>query len=494
MPEINHLIKDSDRKGENQPPRPPPDYASFWVPTPETCDSPENLPALQKQIYDQIAALQQKESMDPKQNPDDRDTFLAQFQWTQSLLNTDEKQQVESQLVGYSDIFAKHRFDVGYNTEMKIKLTPEHSMPMYIQGPPTPIHLRDELHLERALMHYYGLIITLPQSKYSSPLFAHRKESGRLRFLIDLRIVNHLLKNDYLNANFPISNMTDATNHFAGKTYFTKLDCSQAYHCVQMADEISVQLLAFNFSSRTYAYKCFAQGLSKSVTGFNSFIRHYLDPCLAADLCTQFMDYIGCAVDSFEDLIPTLTRIFNCTRRSGLKLSPQKCEIATGSMKFLGNVITKEGISPESLKIKKFLGTVILPKTTRQVKLLIGFLRFFRNYIPNLGEKLIPFQRMLKKDSTLEPDETHWKAMATMKNDLLKSTTTTLRFAKPGQKYILLYDASYYAADFVLMVEDYLDENKKKETKKYAPVSFGCQAFTIPQLKYSIHYKEFLAL
>ena len=133
-------------------------------------------------------------------------------------------------------------------TQLKIKLTPEHDLPVYVQGPPTPIHLRDELHVELALMHYYGIITTLSQSKYSSPLFAHRKESGKLRILIDLRRVNHLLKTDYQNANFSISNMTDATSHFAGKSLFTKLDCSKAYHCVQMADETSVQLLAFNLA------------------------------------------------------------------------------------------------------------------------------------------------------------------------------------------------------------------------------------------------------
>ena len=72
--------------------------------------------------------------------------------------------------------------------------------------------------------------------------------------------------------------MADATGHFAEKTLFTKLGCSQAYHCVQRADDTSVQLLAFNFLSRTYAYNCLAQGLSESVIGFSSFIRHYLDP------------------------------------------------------------------------------------------------------------------------------------------------------------------------------------------------------------------------
>ena len=62
------------------------------------------------------------------------------------------------------------------------------------------------------------------------------------------------------------------------------------------------------------------------------------------------MDDIGCAVNKYEDLIPNL-RIFDCLWRSGLKLSPEKCDIATNSMKFLGNVIRSKGISPQSEKI-----------------------------------------------------------------------------------------------------------------------------------------------
>ena len=114
-------------------------------------------------------------------------------------------------------MFAKHRFDVGYNTELKIKLTPEHPLLVYVQGPPAPIHLRDEILIEPALLQYFNIITTLWHSKYSSPIFVHRKSSGKLRILIDLRLVNHLLRHKYLNSNFPISNMTDATNHFAGK-------------------------------------------------------------------------------------------------------------------------------------------------------------------------------------------------------------------------------------------------------------------------------------
>ena len=218
-------------------------------------------------------------------------------------------------LVEYSDIFAKHRFDVGYNNELKVKLTPEHYIPVYVQNRPTPNHSRDEILVELALMQYYGIVTLLPISKYSSPIFAQRKSSEKLRVLIDLRRVNHLLRNDYSNNNFPISNMTDAVHHFAGKTLFTKLDCSQAYHCVQMADPLSVQLLSFNFASRTYAFSRLAQRLNKSVAGVSSFVRSYLDSCLAANLCTQFMDDIGCGMDTFEQIVPILRQIFDCLRK-----------------------------------------------------------------------------------------------------------------------------------------------------------------------------------
>ena len=240
--------------------------------------------------------------------------------------------------------------------------------------------MRDELIVELALMHYYNLITTLPHSKYCSPVFAQRKSSGRLRILIDLRRINHLLRNDYINSNFPISNMSDASNHFAGKKFLNKLDCSQAYHCVQMADDLSIQLLAFNFASRTYAYKCLAQGLSKSVTGFSSFIRHYLDQCLAANICTQYMDDIGSGVETFEELIPNLRQIFECVRKSGLKLSPGKCEFGVQKITFLGKVITPAGIQPERERIKKFLNKLTMPRTVKQVKRLVGFLQFWRLY------------------------------------------------------------------------------------------------------------------
>ena len=352
---------------------------------------------LQGEIYGQTLQLQRQEKMDPKNNEADKLEFLRKFSWDTCVLNADPKRQLEEFLVEYHDVFAKHRFGVGYNTELKIELTPEHPLPVYVQGPPAPIHLPYEILIELALLQYFNIITTLSHSKYSSPIIVHRESSGKLRILFDLRRVNHLLRHEYLNSYFPISNKTDATNHFTGKNLFCKLDCSQAYHCVQMADDLQNQLLAFNFACRTFAYNCLAQGLNKSVTGFSSFVKHYLDPCLAAKVCTQFMDSTAAGVKNFDEKIPALRKIFDCLRESGLKFSAHKCEFGTTKIDYLGSTVTPKGLSPESTKIEKFLGQIRMPNTVKQKKRLIGFVQHFRSFILNLAQKLLPFDKLLRK-------------------------------------------------------------------------------------------------
>ena len=53
--------------------------------------------------------------------------------------------------------------------------------------------------------------------------------------------------------------MAKATVHLAGKTIFTKIYCSQAYFLLQISDELSIQLLEFNFGGRTFTVKKLAQ-------------------------------------------------------------------------------------------------------------------------------------------------------------------------------------------------------------------------------------------
>ena len=202
----------------------------------------------------------------------------------------------------------------------------------------------------------------LPFSKYASPIFAQRKRNGKLRLLVDLRKINTLIADDYTNNSHPGSTLSDAAQHLAGKSIFCKLDCSQAYHCLQMADQRSVEVLAFNFASRTFAYKRLAEGLSRSVSAFSSFMRQYLDPVVKADQGAQYVDDIGIAANNATDLTRNIRAVFKCFRQAGLKLTIGKCHFGVRQVEFLGRTISSQGVSPQSHKIQKFLGKLRFPK------------------------------------------------------------------------------------------------------------------------------------
>ncbi len=149
--------------------------------------------------------------------------------------------------------------------------------------------------------------------------------------------------------------MADSASHMAGKKFLGKIDCSQAYHCLQMADDESVQLLAFNFASRTFAYKRLAQGLSRSVSAFSSLMREYRDPLIKADRCAQYMDDIGIAGRTASEFIENLEAVFQKIRSAGLKLSMGKSQFGVQEIEFLGCTITPSGISPINSKVERSL-------------------------------------------------------------------------------------------------------------------------------------------
>ena len=128
------------------------------------------------------------------------------------------------------------------NEEFTVKLTPKDDSVANSQSLPAPINLKEDLLVDLALLHKYGIITTLPFSKYASPIFAQKKLNEKLRLLVDLRKFNNLISDDYINNIHPVSTLDDAAQHMAGEKLFCKLGCSQAYHCLQMADQRSIGL------------------------------------------------------------------------------------------------------------------------------------------------------------------------------------------------------------------------------------------------------------
>ena len=85
-------------------------------------------------------------------------------------------------------------------------------------------------------------------------------------------------------------------------------------------------------------------------------------------ISAQYVDDIGIAANTPEQLIKNLRAVFQCLRKAGLKLSMTKCHFGVQEVDFLGRTITTKGVAPQKQKIAKFLEKVRFPKSKKALQ------------------------------------------------------------------------------------------------------------------------------
>ena len=293
----------------------------------------------------------------------------------------DEIARIEELIVEFHNIFARDRFDIGKNEEFTVKLTPKDNFSAYSQGFSAPILFKEEIFVELAMLQGIRFITTLLFSKYASPIFAQKKSNGKLRLLVDLRKINNLISDDYINNNHPPSSPVDTAQHMAGKKLFCKLDCSQAYNCIQMTDQRSIRTLAINFASRTFAYNRLAPCFSRALSAISTFMKEYVYKVIKADQCALYVDDIGIAANDADHLIANLRATFQCIQEAGLNLRMNKRHSGATEIDFLGGTITPQGVKPQKQKYRTSLKNQI-PKVDKGLATLLGILELLKKLCP----------------------------------------------------------------------------------------------------------------
>ena len=316
-------------------------------------------------------------------------------------------------------------------------------------------------------MHKYGIITVLPFSNYASPIIAQRKRNGKLR-LVDLKKINRLVADDYTNNNHPVGTLSDAGQHLAVKSV-CKLECSQAYYCLQMADQRSVETFAFNFASKTFDHKRLAQGLSRTVSDFSSFMREYLGPVVKADQCVQYVDDIRIAANNATDLTRIIRAIFKCNCQAGLKLTMERCHFGVQQFEFLGRTISQKGISPPTQKIHNLLDKLRFLKSKKALQQYLGFLNIYRNYIPRVATKINPFYKLLKTQVPISIISEFKETFDSLNKAVSEACELAMKQPNPAKQLVLMTDAIFRSAGYVLMIEDNPDQKIQSKRKTYAP-------------------------
>ena len=87
------------------------------------------------------------------------------------------------------------------------------------------------------------------------------------------------------------------------------------------------------------------------------------------------------------------------------------------------------GVTPQSHKIQKYLRTLKFPRKKKGLQRYIGFVNYYRNYIPQLSEKNAPFHELVKSDKPAKIDQelrSHQQVVRQRMWTLTQTTTAKL--------------------------------------------------------------------
>ena len=261
-----------------------------------------------------------------------------------------------------------------------------------------------------------------------------------------------------------------------------------------MADQRSVEILAFKFASELFAYKRLAQDLSRSVSAFSSFISGYLDPASKDDECAQYVDDIGIATNNAMILTRNNRAVLQCIRNAGLKLTIEKCHFGVRQVEFLGRTISSEGVSSQAHKIQKFIKKLRFLTLKKVLQRYLGFRNSYRNYIPRMTEKQNPFYKLLKTEVPNNITADLKKKFDSVNKALNDASQLTLKQFFFGKQLVLRTDTSFRSTGYALKIEDNPDQTMQSKTKTYGSVAFRSKIFSAAQLKLPIYTGEFLAI
>ena len=171
-----------------------------------------------------------------------------------------------------------------------------------------------------------------------------------------------------------------------------------------------------------------------------------------------------------------------------------KCHFGVKQVDFLGRRITPEGVASQVDKVNNFLSKLRFPKTKKALQRHIGFLNYYRSYIPRLLERLSPFFELLKETSKIFKPTNLVKDFTTLNKILGNSCQLALKQPLKNKQLIVMSDARFTAAGYAIMIEEETNQKLQSKRKTYAPVAFGSKTFNQTQTKMSIYAKEFLSI
>ena len=401
-------------------------------------------------------------------------------------LTSDQRIELLRLLYKYRTVFAR---DIS-----EIKQYPHYSLKLRLRPDAKPFYRRQfrlseadtlEAHNQIQQLSAKRLIEPSNESMYNSPIFLVDRPNGRQRRLIvDLRQAN-LAVQPY---NLQLPDMSETLNAMADQNarYFTSVDLTSGFHQIKLADDgLSRDITTFTdpLTKKRWRYTVCPFGLAASPSAMIIAVMSSLSHLLGSDLIRIYSDDISITSTSFDQHQERLELLLKSLEVNCLSLNPKKSVFAHKELKYLGFVVSAEGlrISDDKIKLVKSLP---IPKTTKQLQRTLGIFQFLRKFINGYSHKTHHMRQNLIKGHKFNWTE---ECDAEFKS-LIEAITTApiLQSINSNKPFTIYTDSSYQGAAYAVFQEgpDGLPH----------PVGYGGKALTSSQLHWSVMEIELFAV
>jgi hypothetical protein len=220
-------------------------------------------------------------------------------------------------------------------------------------------------------------------SPWGAPVLFVKKKNGTLRLCIDYRQLNKVtIKNKY-----PLTRINDLFDQVGGAKIFPKLDLRSSYHQVRIKDQ-DINKIDFRTRYGHYKFVVIPFGLTNAPTTFmclmNNIFSQYLDKFVVV-----FIEDILVYSKKKEEHDEHLRIVLQTLRKHKLYAKFDKCHFYQKEIKYLGHVISLEGIAMDPENIKAIMEWLI-PKDVVDIRSFMGIPRYYRRFIEGFSKIAYP--------------------------------------------------------------------------------------------------------
>ena len=236
-----------------------------------------------------------------------------------------------------------------------------------------------------------GVIVEADESEWCSPMVAVRKKNGDTRICTDFRHLNEAVKRE----PFQIPTLEDLLSQISGATYFSSLDARSGYYQIPISPD-SQKYLVFCTPFGRFQYARLPFGLNSAPEIFSKVMSRVLDG-LEGVLC--YLDDVLVFGKSKEDHDERLRQVIERFRKFDLRLNFEKCNFCVQSVKFLGHVLSQDGVRPDPEKVSA-VRDYPRPTSLTELRSFLGAAGYIgQKFVQNFASLSKPLWDILKRDA-----------------------------------------------------------------------------------------------